>query len=122
MNNNNNNANANSNINMNVNNGRMGKMMNLFVSDESKLFETLQNIDLHNYCESRVNRNSSVSIQSCSEEIIEETVVRSFSLMHEFTNNEGRFETCIKHRLKKNDQNESLIGKIIMSTFEDGFI
>ena len=110
------------NINMNVNNGRMGKMMNLVVPDESKLLKTLQNIDLHNYCESKVRRNSTGSIQSCSEEIIEETVMKSFSLMHEYVNNEERFQTCIKHKLNRNDQNESLIGKIIMSTFEDGFI
>ena len=107
---------------MNVNNGRMGKMMNLFAPEESKLLNTLQNLDLHNYCESMVSRNSTGSIQSCSEEIIEETVLRSFSLMHEYINNEERFDACIKHRLKRNDQNESLIGKIIMSTFEDGFI
>ena len=107
---------------MNVNNGRMGKMMNLMVPDESKLLTTLQNIDLHNYCESRVNSNSTRSIQSCSEEIIEESIMRSFSLMHEYINNEERFETCVKHKLKRNDQSESLIGKIILSTFEDGFI
>ena len=100
----------------------MGKMMNLMVPDESKLLTTLQNIDLHNYCESRVNSNSTRSIQSCSEEIIEESIMRSFSLMHEYINNEERFETCVKHKLKRNDQSESLIGKIILSTFEDGFI
>ena len=74
----------------------MGKMMNLMVPDESKLLTTLQNIDLHNYCESRVNSNSTRSIQSCSEEIIEESIMRSFSLMHEYINNEERFETCVK--------------------------
>ena len=107
---------------MNVNNGRMGKMMNLFAPEESKLLNTLQNLDLHNYCESMVSRNSTGSIQSCSEEIIEETVLRSFSLMHEYINNEERFETCINNKMKRNDQSEYLIGKIIMSTFKDGFI
>ena len=118
--------NMNMNINMNGrrrrNAGNKSLMTELFAPDENNLSKTLQNVDLHNYCEGRVSTNLSLSIHSCSEEITEETIIKTFSLMHEYFNNEKNFETCLQNKLNRDDQKESLIDKIIMSTFQDEFM
>ena len=117
------------NMNMNMNGRRRRRnarnqsiMTKLFAPDETNLSETLQNLDLHNYCEGRLSSNLTASIESCSEEMLDETIIKTFSLMHEYFNNEDQFEDCIRNQLNSSNKNELLIGKIITSSFQDGFM
>lgn len=117
------------NMNMNMNGRRRRRnarnqsiMTELFAGDESSLSESLENLDLHNYCQGRLSTSQTQSIESCSEELLGETIIKTFSLMHEYFNNPDTFEYCIHNQLKSTNRNELLMEKIITSSFQDGFM
>ena len=112
-------------MNMNMNTNRRRKrdvayqnssiFSMLETSDE--LENLLENIDFENYCDNLVKSNLTTSKQICSEEIVERTILTSFSFMHNFMNNEtlncypndgDNFVENIIH-LYLNDMNKSIL-------------
>ena len=117
------------NMNMNMNGRRRRRnarsqsiLTELLGGEESSLSESLEHLDLQNYCQGRLSTNHTQSIQSCSEELLDQTIVKTFSLMHEYFINPDTFEDCIHNQLRSNNRNELLIEKIITSSFQDGFM
>ena len=107
----------NMNVNMN-NNGRRkrdsnGKesVLNHFFEQNEQLEYLLQNIDLEDYCDSQLNIKKFESKASCLEDIVERTIITSFSHMHNnyfqensfcnsYSNDDNFIEQIIENVLK----------------------